>query len=208
MHLALAWVWWIDWELTKKMDSMDMSKILFLFQSAYVLRMKKTRWIRMETHDTGNEVHSEKTTDTIPIPVRVKWQPSARKLIHECTMHVPESISSNTWHLWQSHALSHWCSLTLQSITYTWVVIRVKAYCRTSVNSLSGRRVLKRNARYRFEVRRTKGRYRVTIYRPFTLLHCDLSKNDHFTKHIKTERYHGTGALPLHRVNSHNHRSG
>jgi hypothetical protein len=27
----------------KKMDSMDMSKILFLFQSAYVLRMKKTR---------------------------------------------------------------------------------------------------------------------------------------------------------------------
>jgi hypothetical protein len=89
----------------KKMDSMDMSKILFLFQSAYVLRMKK---------------NSEKTTDTIPIP---------------------ESISSNTWHLLE---LSFGLKL-----------------------------------RYRFEVRRTKGRYRVTIYRPFTLLHCDLSKNDH-----------------------------
>jgi hypothetical protein len=37
----------------KKVDAMAASKILLLSQSAYVLRMKK---------------HSEKTTDTIPIP--------------------------------------------------------------------------------------------------------------------------------------------
>jgi hypothetical protein len=33
--------------------------------------------------------------------------------------------------------------------------------------------------RYRFVARRIKGRYRVTIYKPFTLLHCERSKYVH-----------------------------
>lgn len=35
------------------------------------------------------------------------------------------------------------------------------------------------NFRYRSMMRKTKGRYRVIIYMHFTLLQCDLSKNDH-----------------------------
>jgi hypothetical protein len=48
----------------KKTDSMVMSKILFLFQSAYVLRMKK---------------HSEQMTDTTPRPESIL--PNTRHLL-------------------------------------------------------------------------------------------------------------------------------
>jgi hypothetical protein len=165
MHLSLALVWWVDWELTKRTDSMAASKILFLFQSAYVLRMKKPGWIRSETHIFTGErnVHSEKMTDAIPRPVRGKWLPSARTYIHERTLHVPEFILSNIRHFWKSHAVSRSFSLTLHSITYTCVPIRGKAHWRTSVNFSSGRCMLERNARYKFAARRTEGRYRVTI---------------------------------------------
>jgi hypothetical protein len=33
--------------------------------------------------------------------------------------------------------------------------------------------------KYKFAARRIEGRYRVTIYRPFTLFQCDQSKNVH-----------------------------
>jgi hypothetical protein len=89
----------------KRTDSMAASKFLFLFQSAYVLRMKK---------------HSEQMTDTTPRP---------------------DSIVPNTRH----------------AIVFSFKV----------------------KSTYRFEVRMIKGRYRVTIYRPFTLLHCDRCKNVH-----------------------------
>jgi hypothetical protein len=40
------------------------------------------------------------------------------------------------------------------------------------------------NALYRFTMRKVKGMCRVTIYRPFTLLQRDRSKNVHFAQHI------------------------
>jgi hypothetical protein len=44
--------------LTKKVDSIAASKILFLFQSAYVLRMKKPGWNRSETHISYGETRN------------------------------------------------------------------------------------------------------------------------------------------------------
>jgi hypothetical protein len=55
------------------------------------------------------------------------------------------------------------------------------------------------------------GRYRVTIYKPFTLLQCDCSKNDHFAQHIvdiKIEAYYRMSLLPLHEANMHNRKPG
>jgi hypothetical protein len=69
--------------------------------------------------------------------------------------------------------------------------------------------VLERDVRYRLVVRTIKGRYRVIIYKHFTLLHCDRSKYVHFARHIldiKSEMYYRTSVLPLHEVNMQSHR--
>lgn len=86
-------------EIVKKVDSMAASTILLLFQSTYVLRMKK---------------HSESMADTISRPVAI----------------LPDTL----------HLLRFSFEIKLA---------------------------------YRFEMKRIKRRYRVTIYMPFTLFQCD-----------------------------------
>jgi hypothetical protein len=60
---------------------------------------------------------------------------------------------------------------------------RVKLTEEQVLKSSSEQCVMEQNARYRFVRRKIKGRYRATIYMPFTLLRCDPSKKAHFAQH-------------------------